>query len=77
MADEMEIWVVASVLGLHLPSETEAEPDPYGDFDPIKARVEAQKKGLPPPTAPPPTSRRGAGGVRTLRPTAAGKERGA
>lgn len=75
VADEMELWEIGAVFGLHLPPENDEPEDPYAGFDPIKARVEALEKGLPPPTAPPP-SRPTTRTRPTLRPTP-GRKRGA
>lgn len=53
-ADGMELYEIGCAFGLHRPDEDDKPKDPTGGWDPIKARVEAAKAGLPPPTAPPP-----------------------
>lgn len=63
-ADGMELWEIGAAFGLHRPEDEPTDPstpkpppDPYDGFDPIKARVEAARKGLPPPAVPPPRRR--------------------
>lgn len=71
------MWEFAAVLGRHLPPRPEGEaaspapaaPQPAaapGGWDPLRARMEAQRLGLPPPTPPP--SAPPPPGITTLRP---------
>lgn len=52
-ADEMELFEVACAFGLHRPEVIEAAEEPAPEWDPIKARVEALKRGEPEPKVPP------------------------
>ncbi len=53
VADGMELWEIASAFGNHRPEPVDYEMVPDPEWDPIKARIEAQRTGQPVPTSPP------------------------
>lgn len=71
-ADGMEVWEVASALGLDKaddeapavePGQSGLVPyDPYAGVDLVRLRAEAAARGLPPPQLPLPSRPKAAGG---------------